>query len=294
MFGRFAQLVGALVRFLHIAHPARWIFDWTIYRPYLAYLRFRIKNDLSRARDSGQLASQKEVKELLSLISPTSSMLDPIRVGPLSDGGYVVPKEIFEVKALFSPGVAQSSDFELEFASRGIPCFLADASVERPPVQHPNFRFLKRFIGAKSDGDLISMPDWINASGAGSSNFALQMDIEGSEWDVLQVSGWLSSFRFIVIELHDLEKVWFRTEAPRLLSALRNLSRDFECVLTVGNNFGPLVEFGDLSFPKTVEVTYVRRGDISIGNSIKTDDLAGIIAKNNPRLPSVEFKPMLG
>ncbi len=294
MFGRFAQLVGALVRFLHIAGPARWIFDWTIYRPYLAFLRFRIIDDLIRAKDSGQLTSTKDVREFLSLISPTSSMLNPIRVGPLSDGGYVVPKEIFEVKALFSPGVAQSSDFELEFASRGIPCFLADASVERPPVDHHNFRFLKRFIGAKSNGDFISMADWINASGAGSSNLALQMDIEGAEWDVLQVSGWLSSFRFLVIELHDLEKVWFRTDAPRLLSALRNVSKDFECVLTVGNNFGPLVEFGDFAFPKTVEVTYVRRGDSSIGNSIKTDELAGVIAKNNPRLPSVEFKPIRG
>ena len=114
-----------------------------------------------------------------------------IRVGPKADGGYLVPDCISDIKYCFSPGVAESSDFELSLANRNMEIFLADRSVDAPPITHPNFHFQKKFIASRSstiDG-LMTLDSWysemIEPPTDHSPEAILQMDIEGQEYEVL-------------------------------------------------------------------------------------------------------------
>ena len=81
-------------------------------------------------------------------VSPVATEHQLVRIGGSADGGYLVPDDLAGISALFSPGVADTADFESVFAARGVPCFLADYSVDAPPVSSPLFHFEKKYLGA--------------------------------------------------------------------------------------------------------------------------------------------------
>ena len=81
------------------------------------------------------------VRAFMRTVRPHATEHPLVRIGGDGDGGYLVPDDLAGISALFSPGVAETADFEAEFARRNVPCFLADYSVEGPPVSSPLFHF---------------------------------------------------------------------------------------------------------------------------------------------------------
>jgi hypothetical protein len=73
---------------------------------------------------------------------PTSHKL--IRLGSSGDGGYLIPDDLEGVSSCFTAGVGGNVDFEFKLANKGIKCFMADYSVEKPPLSHSNFFLIKR------------------------------------------------------------------------------------------------------------------------------------------------------
>src|SRR5580658_8331283 len=69
-----------------------------------------------------------------SSVRPISTNHELIRIGGNADGGYLIPNDLAGINVCFSPGVSVVADFEADLASRGINCFLADYSVDAPPV----------------------------------------------------------------------------------------------------------------------------------------------------------------
>ena len=62
---------------------------------------------------------------------------------------------------------------------------MADASVEKPPIDNENFTFIPKFLGSKSENNFITLSDWINdCIGDDKSKKICQMDIEGGDYDV--------------------------------------------------------------------------------------------------------------
>ena len=77
-------------------------------------------------------------------------------------------------------GVGKSSAFELHLAEMGIKSFIADYSVEKLPVEHPNFVFEKKFINSYSSDTTISYLNWKDKYLKNYNNdLIMQMDIEG-------------------------------------------------------------------------------------------------------------------
>jgi hypothetical protein len=74
-----------------------------------------------------------------------------------------VPDDLEGIVACFSPGVSTVAGFELDCARLGMDVFLADASVDFPPENHPRFHFLKKFIGAVTRENFIAFSDWVQA-----------------------------------------------------------------------------------------------------------------------------------
>ena len=165
-------------------------------------------------RNFGQSLSKavkpKQLEQFLWCTRPVGDRHGLIRLGGMGDGGYLIPNDLDEIVACFSPGVFNVSDFELDMAKRGIPCYLADASVEKPPIQNEAFDFEKKFLGVKNEGDFMTLESWIEQKAPTMGDMILQMDIEGAEFDVLidTSNDILMRFRIIVVEFHGLDRIF--------------------------------------------------------------------------------------
>ena len=120
------------------------------------------------------------IEGLLKKLRPLTSGHALIRLGPERDGGYVIPDDLAGIEACFSPGVSGISGFERDCAERGMKVFLADKSVDGPACRHELFTFTKKFVGATTDDDFMTLDAWVTASlPESTSELLLQIDVEG-------------------------------------------------------------------------------------------------------------------
>lgn len=239
----------------------------------------------------------EQIKSLLRKLSPRTTDKPLIRLGPNDDGGYLVLDDLAGITTCFSPGVSTVSGFELECASRAMDVFLADASVEAPPDSHPKFKFIKNFIGAINQDPFITMERWVSiAQPDHSGDWMLQIDIEGSEYEVFlnMPTSILDKFRVIVVEFHFLDYLF---DSPFFMLASRVFERlltNHTCVHIHPNNADNVISSGDLKIPKTMEFTFHRNDRIKMGPSatqfphpLDFDNLAGVAPQV---LPSCWYK----
>jgi hypothetical protein len=243
---------------------------------YLKYVFFQIQEIIAdlliplQAKlfsNSAMNSSKEQVLDLLKLMKPVASPKPMIRLGPAGDGGYLVPDDLDDIRACFSPGVSDEAGFELSFANRGVPCFLTDASVQEAPVKHNNISFEPLFLGPTSDSErFISLEDWVTKKQIGPGDLILQMDIEGAEYQVLTSTSQnlLKRFRIIAIELHHLEFILTNTVAALGFEAfIRNLREGFEVVhIHPNNNRRPVFHKG-IEIPPVIEMTLIRKDRFS-------------------------------
>jgi hypothetical protein len=70
-----------------------------------------------------------------------------IRMVVIMTEGTWVPDDLEGIKYSFSPGVSNIANFELDCLNRGIISFLADYSVDMPPLKLPGCHFFKKVCG---------------------------------------------------------------------------------------------------------------------------------------------------
>ena len=207
------------------------------------------------------------VADLLNLVWPSKTDVPLVRIGSDSeaDGGYLVPDDLEGIDRLYSPGVAQTMEFEKYFLARGIPCELIDGSVDGAPERHVNVRFQKLWLAADSAAGRVSLEDWVKESSRQNEELALQIDIEGSEYECLLATSdeTLLRFRFIVLELHDLRSAFTRSGLTLLKSLIRKLKASHEIVHLHPNNCCEGVFEGELVWPEVLELTLIRKDRVS-------------------------------
>jgi hypothetical protein len=187
-----------------------------------------------------------------------------VRLGPLGDGGYLVPDSLSGIKACFSPGVCNESGFELACAQRGMDVYLADGSVDAPPISHPLFRFAKMHVGMIDSAGTTTLDRWIDSVGIGyDEDLLMQMDIEGSEYAALAAlsPARLSQFRHVVVEFHQLQWLWNEACFGIMEAVFHKLLAGHVCVHIHPNNSGHVWRHKGLQIPMTMEFTFSRRRD---------------------------------
>jgi hypothetical protein len=204
------------------------------------------------------------VDNLLSslLFCETCSLLT---LGGEHDGGYSIPDDLEGVVACFSPGVADSSRFELGIAELGIPVFLADASVVGPACDHPLFHFIRRYVGSFTDRDTdyIGFNEWCEScmESHEDGDLLLQMDIEGSEYEVIHSmsQNLLMRFRIISIEFHALHQLLNCNSFSFMSRAILKLLSSHRVVHVKQNPSAGYFVCNGKRFSKLLEVSFHRK-----------------------------------
>jgi hypothetical protein len=228
-------------------------------------------------------------------IKPVSTNHELIRVGGESDGGYLIPDDLEGIGTCFSPGVSSIADFELGMASRGIHCFLADYSVERPPVENPLFHFEKKFLGPAVDSVHTTLEDWVQRNAPDQREFLLQMDIEGGEYGVIfdTSAETLRKFRILVIEFHAFGSLCDQLGFELIDLTFKKLLKDFAIVHIHPNNSLKPIVYAGYTIPITMEFTFLRKDRISSSHPATKFphalDRPNVPGNEDPALPSCWF-----
>ena len=222
-----------------------------------------LKNFLfKRGRLLSKVVKSSDLENFLGRFRDNYISVDLIRVGGNSDGGYLVPNILNKITHCFSPGVDITSNFESYLSKHyGIKSFMADASVSKTSIKDDNFIFIKKFIGNRTDSDFVTLKEWLHTSlDRDENNLLLQMDIEGSEYEVLTVESdeILKRFSIMVIEFHNLQNMFDKNFLNMFTSIFEKIYRNFSICHVHPNNCCGIVSHNGVTVPKVIEVTFVR------------------------------------
>lgn len=238
----------------------------------------------------GKATKRSELFAFLRAIRPLKFDGSLIRVGSKGDGGYLMPHNCFNAKACFSPGVDVTADFELEFATAGVPCFMADFSVESPPIKHPLFQFKKKFIGIPVNQNFIRLDDWVNSCVNDARELVLQMDIEGHEFDAInQVdSAFLKRFKVLSIEFHSMDHLIYSKSFENISLVFNKLLEGhFVAHIHANNNSSPILVHHRM-IPRVFEITFLSRLCYRRGKQF-TELPHALDAKCNDEKPDIDI-----
>ncbi len=246
-----------------------------------------------RAETTG-LTPKQDVADLLKRLRPHDNGHSLIRVGGPDDGGYLIPDDLMGITELFSPGSNRLSNFEKEVAERWqIRSYICD-SIEEKPDDLSDFQdFTPAWVGPYTDGEtLISLAQWVEEKSQSRGDLILQMDIEGAEFQtLLPVSiDLMKRFRIIVIELHFLEALKNRWAFEQIYSPFfEKILSHFDVVHLHPNNCCGIWDYGDIKFPRLIELTLHRkdRGQHLIPKKSSRNELDQPCVPMNPEISLV-------
>lgn len=237
----------------------------------------------------------KALRAFIRQLAPVDIGVELTRIGSEGDGGYLVPDDLSGIGGCISPGVSTEIGFDREMAARGIPVFMADASIEGPPEHHELFYFYPKYLDVIDDEQNMRLESLVaEASRHTMDDLILQMDIEGAEYRVLLDASdeALSRFRVILLECHHLTHLFGRQNSQLITATFRKLLRHFYIVHIHPNNVCPATRKGDIEIPPVMEFTLVRKdrarnqskGGLSFPHPLDRDNVPGMPAL---KLPSI-------
>lgn len=240
--------------------------------------------------------------ELYSLLNPIMSAMttrrvrEPLmRLGSEFDGGYVVLKKDYSDSFLVSAGISNNNDFEMSFAELGGHAHQVDYTVESAPKKHPNLTFeASRVVGEYGKSEIfdVTLDDLYNRhiknTSFESQANVLKMDIEGSEWEILDSSTMLHNFDQVLLEIHYLERFANDKFQFKYISAINKLFANFFPVAIAGNNCCGFVTIGGFSVPRVLEMTLLNKNNHEYEKQEDSEFLSSLLTRNySNRAPAV-------
>jgi hypothetical protein len=202
----------------------------------------------------------------INLLVPIGCSKPMIRIGGKTDGAYLIPDDLKEIDACFSPGTSHEIGFEKELAeSYNIDSYMCDASVdpESLDLSDSHYHFEPKWLGSFNDEGTQSLEHWVkNSSHSDANNLLLQMDIEGAEYSTILATppSIIKKFRIVVIELHGLERLSnSRFLTKTFMPTMAKLLAYFDCVHAHANNCCGTSHLAGVDVPKVIELSFYRK-----------------------------------
>jgi hypothetical protein len=179
------------------------------------------------------------------------------RFGNQFDGGYVMLNDFNNNDALVSLGVGNDVTLDAELSKTISKVHFYDHTVSDLPQTIHNAVLHKEEIGYIKENAVTLEETLIRLKPSGDT--ILKMDIEGSEWEVLENTVSLGDFKQIVIEFHGLHQLVNLDAFIKIAFALRKIHSTHAPVHLHANNYAPLAIIGNSAVPDVIEVTYLNR-----------------------------------
>ena len=230
-----------------------------LYRQKIALVKLLLKYLNKQGYTFERQSNQRELANFLCGLKPKKTHHQLIRIGSEGDGGYVIPDDLAGINFCFSPGGGPSIAFEEALCKLGISCFLADASIDKPSIDNSLIYFDSIFISSVlTPGS--SLKEWIESKNIGSEDLLLQMDIEGSEWDVLINTDeeTLNQFRIIAMEIHGMDILYSTFGLNIAKYVFSKLLKNHSIVHLHVNNYAPFIIQNGIRIPPVLEITLLR------------------------------------
>ena len=240
-----------------------------------------------------------------------------IRIGPKTDGGYVIDKRILrKTKTLITCGLSDDWEFEKCFLKKNhnLKIFAYDHTVNKKfwlnrfkkdivslfllkklkikklldIFKYINYRFFfsgnikhyeKKIVFTKKNNQEITIPNIVDNH----KEVFLKIDIEGDEYKILSdIKKNSKKIVFLIIELHDLHKNIFKIK--KFLEKL-----DLKIIHIHANNYGGIDKYGN---PKVIELSLLNTKKIKVDNrfSKKKYPIVNLDYKNFKRREDIKIK----
>lgn len=239
-----------------------------------------------------RVTSTQRLQDFIAALRPMQNKKGLRRFGANGDGGYLMPDDLEGVGALISLGVSDECSFDLAIAERGVPVYMADASVDGPPLDHEDFHFSKKFIKERADGLSETLQEFCSRAPK-DGDLILQMDIEGDEYAVLNSapSELLRRFRTMIIEFHDFHFLVRPNLFNHVSKGIRRILETHRVVHIHPNNCSPMFRLGEIEIPPTIEITFYRKDcdEFAEANGLRyprPDDFDNVPTRPSVRLPA--------
>lgn len=207
------------------------------------------------------------VVEALALLTPYDVDRRKERIGPATDGGYVLLPDLFAGLPLLSYGISTEYRFDIDMSSRGHEVYMFDHTIdgiETPPGNNRMHWFKEGVGGAPDPGQPVdTIENHLNAHVPAGSEALLKMDVEGWEYDAFDALSDASLLRFrqIVFEIHSLHAVGDEGFRARFARLLGRLTAHFTLFHVHANNFDGANTFAFISgvpVSNLLELSFVR------------------------------------
>ena len=222
-----------------------------------------------------------------------------IRIGPNSDGGYLIPNILDKISYCFSPGVGKLTKFEDHLLKCKIKSFLADGQVNNPSSKKIKYNFLKKNINSFNNLENITINKWIEnkIKKKNSKDFILQMDIEGGEIAVINNINEknLKKFKIIIIEFHNFDYLGTKFGIKIYDDIFSKLLNSFTICHIHPNNCSDYCYVGEYKIPKVMEFTFLNSELVKSKRLINTDlphslDFKNVKNKADIFIPEIFYK----
>lgn len=229
---------------------------------------------------------------LLNMLYPYDIVKhEKVRIGGNKDGGYIMidPNNMPE-KIAYSFGISNTSPWDLEMANRGFTVYQYDGTIKTAPDKHPNLFFTSKNISIISDAKNISIEDVLNTTAPKSRNIILQMDIENSEWNIIENCSQdiLKRFKQIIVEFHTIN-IMDVDSFNKKCSILKKILETHIPIHVHFNNYGCITYNNGVFFCDTLEISFFRIDD-EICNHITSNLPYHLDAPNNPHYPDIPIR----
>lgn len=213
------------------------------------------------------------VRSCLSQLTPMRvNGANKVRIGAITDGGYVMIDDMPPAPVCYSIGVGPDVSWDVAMSERyGASVFQYDHTVEAPPAVGDRCTFHKIGLGADDDQpDLKRLDTMLRDNGhLDRDDVILKCDIEGAEWAALKgfEAGFFGRFDQIVMELHWLDHLHSAEFRQTWQAVIGNLYATHQCYHIHGNNYGEFSIVCGVPVPQVVEVSFARRRGRSFASS---------------------------
>jgi hypothetical protein len=176
------------------------------------------------------------------------------------DGSYVIPQFFLRNLKLYliSAGIDKNNQFEIEIANYGINGIQIDNSIDQPPQNHINLKFIRKTLCGQDTHNSISLKTLISKCPK-NLRLLVKLDIEGSERNSLLSLNLedLRRIEILILEIHDLSRLF---EIPDILKMLTHLkSAGFRSIFVKPNNRVLTYNIGGYLIPDCIEITFVNQ-----------------------------------